>query len=178
MLAFMVTLIMGLILSILPDVIGQMAGWANLPLHEANLRNNLVWITALGIPVAFAVAIRRHRLFDTDLIINRALVWGALTLLTMGLYVLIVGALSVLFRTSNSPLAFFLATGVIAVLFQPLRERFQRGVNRLMYGEHDDPYTVLSRLGQRLGGTLAPDAGRARHRRVHRRQRSSCRMSH
>ena len=158
MLAFMATLIMGLILSVLPDVIAQMAGWANLPLQEANLRNNLVWIAALGIPVAFAVAIRRHRLFDTDLIINRALVWGALTLLTMGLYVLIVGALSVLFRTSNSPLAFFLATGVIAVLFQPVRQSIQRGVNRLMYGERDDPYAVLSRLGQRLGGTLAPDA--------------------
>ena len=39
-----------------------------------------------------------------------------------------------------------------------MRERLQRGVNRLMYGERDDPYAVLSRLGQRLGGTLAPDA--------------------
>jgi signal transduction histidine kinase len=43
-------------------------------------------------------------------------------------------------------------------MFQPLRERLQRGVNRLIYGERDDPYRVLSRLGSRLESTLAPDA--------------------
>jgi signal transduction histidine kinase len=46
---------------------------------------------------------------------------------------------------------------VVAVIFQPLRERFQRGVNRLMYGERDEPYVVLSRLSRRLEATLAPD---------------------
>jgi signal transduction histidine kinase len=50
-----------------------------------------------------------------------------------------------------------LATGLVAVLFQPLRSRLQRGVNRLMYGERDDPYAVISRLGRRLEATLAPD---------------------
>jgi len=44
------------------------------------------------------------------------------------------------------------------VLVQPLRQRLQRGVNRLLYGERDEPYAVLSRLGRRLEGTLAPDA--------------------
>jgi hypothetical protein len=50
------------------------------------------------------------------------------------------------------------ATGLVAVLFQPLRERLQRGVNRLLYGERDHPYAVLVRLGRRLEATLAPDA--------------------
>ena len=122
------------------------------------LRPALLAISLAVFPICLSIAILQYRLFDIDLVINRALVWGALTLLTMGLYVLIVGALSSLFRISKSPLAFFLATGVIAVLFQPVRERLQRGVNRLMYGERDDPYAVLSRLGQRLGGALAPDA--------------------
>jgi signal transduction histidine kinase len=49
-------------------------------------------------------------------------------------------------------------TGLAAVFFQPLRERLQRAVNRLMYGERDEPYVVLSRLGSRLEATLAPDA--------------------
>jgi signal transduction histidine kinase len=52
----------------------------------------------------------------------------------------------------------FLATGVVAVCFQPLRARLQRAVNRLLYGDRDEPYVVLSRLGQRLEATLAPDA--------------------
>lgn len=156
--AFSTALIMGLFLSVLPDIVARRARWANLPLQETALRNNLIWVAALGIPASFAIAIRRHRLFDVDLVINRALVWGALTALTMGIYVLIVGGLSALFHASNSPLAFFLAAGVVAVIFQPARQRLQRAVNRLMYGERDDPYAVLSRLGQRLGGALAPDA--------------------
>src|SRR5215203_4598899 len=44
------------------------------------------------------------------------------------------------------------------MLFQPLRERLQRGVNRLMHGERDEPYAVVSRLGQRLEATLSPEA--------------------
>jgi signal transduction histidine kinase len=47
---------------------------------------------------------------------------------------------------------------LVAVLFQPLRERLQRGVNHLLYGQRDEPYAVLSRLGQRLEATLAPEA--------------------
>jgi signal transduction histidine kinase len=43
-------------------------------------------------------------------------------------------------------------------MFQPLRQRLQRAVNRLMYGDRDDPATVLARLGQRLESTLAPEA--------------------
>lgn len=44
------------------------------------------------------------------------------------------------------------------MLFAPLRERLQRAANRLMYGERDEPYAVVSRLGERLEATLAPDA--------------------
>src|SRR5260370_11309338 len=51
-----------------------------------------------------------------------------------------------------------LATGLVAVLFQPLRNRLQRLVNRLMYGERDEPYRIISRLGQRLEATLSPEA--------------------
>lgn len=50
------------------------------------------------------------------------------------------------------------ATTTITVLFQPLRERLQRAVNHLMYGERHDPYAVIARLGQRLEATFAPEA--------------------
>jgi signal transduction histidine kinase len=49
------------------------------------------------------------------------------------------------------------AAGLVALIFQPLRERLQRSVNRLLYGERDEPYTLLTRLGRRLEETLAPD---------------------
>ena len=69
-----------------------------------------------------------------------------------------VGVLGTTIQGRGNLLVSILATGLVAVLVQPLRDRLQRGVNRMMYGERDDPVTVLSRLGQRLEGTLAPDA--------------------
>jgi hypothetical protein len=112
----------------------------------------------LLIPLSFAIAVLRHRLWDIDIILNRTLVYGILTFSVVGLYVLIVGTLGSLFQAQGNLLISLLATGLIAVLFQPLRSRLQRAVNRLMFGERDEPYAVLSRLGQRLEATLAPDA--------------------
>ncbi|MDQ3965721.1 MAG: GAF domain-containing sensor histidine kinase, partial [Actinomycetota bacterium] len=74
------------------------------------------------------------------------------------IYVLVVGYLGALFRTGGNLLISLVATGLVAVLFAPLRDRLQRGVNRLTYGERDEPYKVLSRLGRRLEGTLSPEA--------------------
>jgi signal transduction histidine kinase len=111
-----------------------------------------------GIPISMGVAILRYRLYDIDFIINRALVYGALSATVIGLYVLVVGGLGALFQARGTLAVSLVATGLVAVLFQPLRQRLQRGVNRLMYGERDDPYAVLSRLGQRLETTLAPQA--------------------
>jgi|GEM_PF-286567 len=109
-------------------------------------------------PISIAFAIRRHRLWNIDILLNRALVYGALTAIIIGLYVIVVGLLGTMIQGRGNLLVSILATGLVAVLVQPLRDRLQRGVNRMMYGERDDPVTVLSRLGQRLEGTLAPDA--------------------
>src|SRR5205814_4519668 len=109
----------------------------------------------LPLPLAIGMAILRYRLWDVDLVINRTLVYGVLTAGVLGLYALIVGALGAVFRTGGNLAISLVATGLVAVLFQPLRQRLQRGVNRLVYGERDEPYAVLSRLGQRLEGTLA-----------------------
>ena len=115
----------------------------------------------LLIPLSIGIAILRSHLFDIDILINRTLVYSALTISVVGIYVLVVGYLSVLFRAAGGQANLtisILATGLVALLFQPLRSRLQRGINRLMYGERDDPYAVLSRLGQRLEATLAPEA--------------------
>jgi signal transduction histidine kinase len=117
-----------------------------------------VWVVLIIIVVAAGIAILRHRLYDIDLIINRTLVYGALSAGVVGLYVLLVGALGALFQSSGNLLIALVATGLAAILAQPLRARLQRSVNRLMYGERDDPYTVLSRLSQQLKTTLVPTA--------------------
>ena len=112
----------------------------------------------LLIPLTIGFAILRYRLWDIDVIIKRTLVYGILTACVIGIYVLVVGYLGALFHTGSNLAISLLATGLVAVLFQPLRALLQRGVNRLFYGQRDEPYRVISQLGQRMEATLAPDA--------------------
>ena len=109
------------------------------------------------IPLTLGISILRYRLWDIDILINRTLVYGTLTTCVVALYVLVVVGLGALLQSSGNLLISLLATGLVAVLFQPLRESLQQAVNRLMYGERDTPYRVISRLGQRLEATLAPN---------------------
>ena len=70
----------------------------------------------------------------------------------------VVGYLGAALRREDDLLISLVATGIVAVLFAPLRDRLQRAVSRLLYGQRAEPYAALSRLGERLEGTLAPDA--------------------
>jgi signal transduction histidine kinase len=117
-----------------------------------------IYLVLLIIPLSLAIAILRYRLWEIDIIINRTLVYGPLSLCVVGIYVLVVGALGALFQASGNILISLVATGLVAVLFQPLHYRLQRIVNRLTYGERDDPYRIISRLGTQLEATLTPDA--------------------
>jgi signal transduction histidine kinase len=113
----------------------------------------------LIIPFSITVAVIRFRLWDINPIINRTLVYGALSFLTIAFYVLTVGGFALYFRNNETNIVIsFIATGIVAILFEPLRQRLQRAVNRFMYGERDDPATALLRLSQRLDSALAPDS--------------------
>jgi signal transduction histidine kinase len=117
-----------------------------------------VYLLLLLVPLAIAIAILRYRLWDIDLIINRTLVYGTLTVSIVGIYAAFVVSLGTLLNAEGNSVLSLLAASLMAVLFQPIREHLQRLVNRLMYGERDEPYRVISRLGQRLEATLTPDA--------------------
>ena len=140
---FLIVIIVGLIV---PDT----------PL-TSDLSITLTNLTILGIAIATAIAILRYRLYDIDLIINRTLVYGALTAGVIVIYVLVVAAVGLLFQQTNNLFISLVATGLVALLFQPLRDRLQSGVNRLMYGERDNPYSVLSGLDRRLEESLSPE---------------------
>jgi signal transduction histidine kinase len=131
-------------------------------LHSGSLlhtvSNTVAWLLFLLAPLSIGIAILRYRLWDIDVLINRTLVYGALSASVVGIYALLVTGLGSLLSASDSFVTSLGAAGLVAVLFAPLRVRLQRGVNHLMYGERDEPYMVLSRLGKRLEGTLAPEA--------------------
>jgi signal transduction histidine kinase len=117
-----------------------------------------LYVSGCLVPISVAIAILRHRLYDIDVLVNRALVYGTLTLGVLAFYVVVVGYVGSLFRGGEELVISLVATGLIAVLFQPLRERLQRTIDRLLYGRRHEPYAVLSGLGRRLEATLAPDA--------------------
>jgi signal transduction histidine kinase len=110
------------------------------------------------LPLSLTAIVLRHRLWEIDLVINRSLVYGGLTALIVVLYGLVVGGLGVLLGAQGGVTAAVATTVLVAILFQPLRAGLQRGVNRLMYGERDDPIAVLTRLGQQLEATINPQA--------------------
>lgn len=118
----------------------------------------IIAVVILGFPATIGLAIFKYRLYDIDLIINRTLVYGALTVTVAALYALIVAGASRLFHNENNLVASLVAAVVIAVLFQPLRARLQTGVNRWLYGERDDPAGVLTRLTSQLATTGSGDS--------------------
>lgn len=131
-----------------PRSVTTLGSFARLPLYAS----------VCLVPVSVAVAILRYRLYDIDVLVNRTLVYSTLTLGVVAFYVAVVGYVGSFFRAGDDLVLSLVATGLIAVLFQPLRERVQRSVDRLLYGRRHEPYAVLSELGQRLGATLASDA--------------------
>lgn len=115
------------------------------------LVQDTLWYTSQTLfAVCVGLALFRHRLWDIDLILSRTLVYGALTALVVALYILIVGGIGELLHTQGAAINGLVATGIIAMLFQPLRDRLQRLVNRLLYGERNDPGAVFSRLAHQL----------------------------
>lgn len=122
------------------------------------ISDTMFFIALLLIPFSIGIAILRSHLWNIDIIIHRTLVYGILSACVVGLYILVVGGLGTVLQQQGNILISLLATGLIAFLFQPLRERLQRAVNYLVYGERNDPYLVLSRLGQRLETTLVPES--------------------
>jgi signal transduction histidine kinase len=144
---------------LVPTLTGTEPITPGMPAVIWELAQDTAWyLSLIVLGLCFGVAIFRRRLWDIDLIVNRTLVYGGLTVSVVGLYVLLVGGLGALFQAQGNLLISLLAAGLIAVLFQPLRGWLQRSVNRLMFGERDDPVALLSRLGQELETSATPDA--------------------
>jgi len=111
----------------------------------------------VGLPVATAIAVLKYRLYDIDLVINKTLLFGAMAAFITVVYVAIVVGIGHLVGTGGKPnLALsILATALVAVVFQPVRERVQLVANRLVYGKRATPYEALSKFSQRLASAYS-----------------------
>jgi hypothetical protein len=106
-----------------------------------------------GIPIAVGVAILRHRLYDIDVVINRTLVYGSLTVMLVALYfggIVVLQRVFVILTGQQSTLAVVASTLAIAALFNPLRRRIQGFVDRRFYRSKYDARKTLESFSATL----------------------------
>jgi two-component system NarL family sensor kinase len=101
-------------------------------------------------PIAIGVAVLRYRLYEIDVLLNRAVLYGSLTALVAAVYLATVGVARWPFGVHQSLLVQVFATVLAATALWPLRGRVQRQVDRLFYGDRGAPYDALARLGRRV----------------------------
>lgn len=118
------------------------------------VEQNVAVLSFVLIPIAIGIAILRHGLYEIDVVINKAVVLGTLAFFITSVYVAIVVGVGRLVGSGDRPdlVLSIAATAVVAVAFQPVRERVQRFANRLVYGERATPYEVLAVFADRVGG--------------------------
>ena len=117
--------------------------------------DSLIYLFLLLVPLSIGIAMLRSRLFDIDVIINRTLVYGSLTVLLVGLYVGLILALQALVggltgSLSQQPLVIVASTLVIAALFQPLRRRLQAIIDHRFYRHKYDAAKVIAAFSSTL----------------------------
>jgi hypothetical protein len=136
-----------------------------LPPGPARLAGSMAWTTFLvgslvGIPLAVAVAVFRHRLYDIDRVINKTLVYGSLTAALLATYIACVLVLGRILNplTGDSALAVAASTLAVAALFRPARRGIQRTVDRRFYRHRYDASRILEDFTTRLRHELDLDA--------------------
>ena len=110
---------------------------------------------AIALPGAAALAILRYGLYEIDVVINKTVVYGSLAVFITLVYVGLVVGVGTLVGHRGSPLLSAIAAALIAVAFQPVRERSRRFANRVVYGKRATPYEVLSDFAERVAGAYS-----------------------
>ncbi len=141
--------VMGLVLAeIIPEVI-------EVPLWFERIGNAIFLLLVPAIPISMGIAILRYRLYEIDTLINRTLVYGALTVLLAVVYFGGVTATQGIFRAltgqeQQPQLAIVVSTLVIAALFNPLRRRIQSFIDRRFYRRKYDARKTLEAFSAKL----------------------------
>jgi signal transduction histidine kinase len=126
--------------------------WLRSPVLDA--LSNLAF---LSLWVAVAIAVLKYRLYDIDVVIRKAVLYGSLAVFITAVYAALVVGVGTLAGGRDRPLLAALAAAVVAVAFQPVRQWAGRLANRVVYGRRATPYQVLSDFARRIGGTYSAE---------------------
>ena len=110
-------------------------------------------VSLLFMDIAIALAVLKFRLYDIDVLIGKTIVYGVLAAFITAVYVVLVVVIGAFIGVTEG--LSLLATAIVAVAFQPIRQRAQRVANRLVYGERATPYEVLSEFSEHVGEAYA-----------------------
>lgn len=117
-------------------------------------------LVLLSIPISIGMAILRYRLYDIDILINRTLVYGSLTIILATVYFGLIFGLQFLLSgiiSRNNDVAIVVSTLAIAALFQPLRHRIQRIIDRRFYRSKYDAAKIIANFSSTLRGEVDLD---------------------
>src|SRR6266496_3591033 len=110
---------------------------------------------AFLVPAAAALAILRYGLYEVDVVINKTIVYFSLAAVITAIYVGIVVGIGAIIGSKGNVGLSILATAIVAVAFQPIRDRSRRFANRLVFGKRATPYEVLSEFADRMAGSYS-----------------------
>jgi signal transduction histidine kinase len=113
-----------------------------------------IHVFGLAVPVAIAVGVLRFHLLGIEVVLRRGLVYGALTATVIGVYLSVTAIAGS--RLDRGPVPGVVAAALVAVGLTPLRERVQRGVDRLVYGDRRDPMRAVTRFGDSVAAAGEP----------------------
>lgn len=107
--------------------------------------------------MTLAVAVVRFRLWGVEVVLNRLLVWGALSTGVLAVYLVAIGTTSLMFDAADTGPPAVLAAIIIAIAFQPARRRLQRFADRAVYGSRDEPVAITADMGELFDDLTRPD---------------------
>lgn len=136
-----------------------MAGFGTLSAVPGPITAIFVAAGLTTLPLSIGFAILKYRLYEIDVVINKSLVYGALAVFITAIYVVIVVGIGTLFGSGGKPNLglSIVATAIVAVAFQPVRERVQQLANQLVYGKRATPYEVMADFASHMSGVLSSD---------------------
>jgi signal transduction histidine kinase len=146
-----------MVLAYLSILLGIILATGTDPTQGAVWPEYLAIASFLAVPISVAFGVLKYRLYDIDVVINKAVVYAVLAVFITGVYLTVVVAAGSLSGYASNPVLSGIAAAIVALAFQPVRRGTQRLANRLVYGERATPYEVLAQLGDRLAGEYAAD---------------------